>query len=206
MMKIQDCARGFLLLSALSALLIASALPSAAANIVVVNGDGVNEGFNDTTPWTPRGGNPANTLGQARLNAFQRAADLWGDLLVSNVTIEVRAKMDPLTCTPTGAVLGSAGATSIHRSFAGAPLSNTWYPQALANSLRGADLNVGTADIQATFNSSLNGGSCLNGAEWYYGYDASPPGRFFCQELAGGSAAACAAWLRILGSGARPIG
>ena len=48
---------------------------SQAATIVIVNGDGPNEGFNDTTPFTPVGGNNATTLGQARLNAVQYAAD-----------------------------------------------------------------------------------------------------------------------------------
>jgi hypothetical protein len=147
-----------------------------AATIVVVNGDGASEGFNDPTPWTPTGGNPATTLGQARLNAFQYAANLWGARLQSNVTILVNAQMNPLTCTSTSAVLGSAGATTAHRDFTNAPVALTWYPQALANSLAGADLDPTTPDISAQFNSNLNGSAgCLGGIGWYYGYDASPP-------------------------------
>jgi hypothetical protein len=149
----------------------------AGATIVVQNGDAAGEGFNDPTPWTPTGGNPAITLGQARLNAFQYAADLWATCIESNVTIVVNAKMDPQFCASTSAVLGAAGTATIHQNFSGALLAGTWYPQALANALRGADLAPSNPDISATFNSNLNGSSgCLGGIGWYYGFDASPPG------------------------------
>jgi hypothetical protein len=164
----------------LVALMAAAALiPSAAhaaATIAVQNNDGAGEGFNDPTPWTPTGGNPATTLGEARLNAFQYAADLWASCITSSVTIVVSARMDPLTCTSTAAVLGAAGTSTIHRNFTGAPLVNTWYPQALANALHGSDLS-GNPDITATFNSNLNGDpGCLGGRGWYYGYDGNPTG------------------------------
>jgi hypothetical protein len=148
----------------------------AAATIVVQNNDGAGEGFNDPTPWTPTGGNPATTLGQARLNAFQYAANLWATCINSNVTIVVRAQMDPLACSPTSGMLGFAGTTTVHRDFSGAPLANTWYPQALANALSGTDLSA-NPDINATFNSSINGDpGCLGALNWYYGFDGNPPG------------------------------
>ncbi len=150
---------------------------NAGATVVIQNNDGGSEGFNDPTPWTPTGGNPATTLGQARLNAFQYAADLWGACLNSNVTITVRAQMDPQYCAAGSAVLGSAGTTTVHRNFSGAPLADTWYPQALGNSLSGSDLSPANPDINATFNSNLNGDSgCLGGTGWYYGYDGNPGG------------------------------
>lgn len=146
----------------------------ASATIIVQNVDGAGEGFNDPTPFTPVGGNPATTLGEARLNAFEYAADIWAAQLNSSVTIIVQAKMDPLTCTSSSAVLGSAGATTVHRNFTNAPVADTWYCQALANSLAGVDLDPSHPDITATFNSNLNGStSCLNGIEWYYGYDGN---------------------------------
>ncbi len=149
----------------------------AAATIIVQNVDGAGEGFNDPAPFTPVGGNPATTLGQARLNAFQYAANIWAACLNSNVTILVSAKMDPQTCTPMSAVLGSAGATTVHANFTNAPVANTWYCQALANSLAGSDLDPTKPDISATFNSNLNGSAgCLGGIGWYYGYDSNPPG------------------------------
>ncbi|HPF69054.1 MAG TPA: FlgD immunoglobulin-like domain containing protein [Candidatus Krumholzibacteria bacterium] len=161
---------------ALAALLTAGGA-HATATFIIENGDGAGEGFNDPTPWTPTGGNPATTLGQARLNAFQYAADLWGQLVSSNVVIKVDAAMDVLTCTPSSAVLGQAGTQTVHRNFGGAPLTGTYYPQALANALAGVDLSNTINDIGAVFNSALNGDvGCLGGLGWYYGFDGNPPG------------------------------
>jgi len=72
----------------LLAFIISLCLPLVAhsATITLVNLDGPGEGFNDTTAFTPGGGNPATTLGQARLNAFQHAANIVGGLLTSSVT------------------------------------------------------------------------------------------------------------------------
>lgn len=148
-----------------------------AATVNIVNLDGAGEGFNDPTPFAPVGGNPAVTLGQARLNAFQYAADLWGQRLASDVTIMVQASMNPLTCTMTSAVLGSAGAIYVVRGFPNAPDTSTWHSAALSNALAGFDLDPVTNDINAQFNSNLNGNpGCLGGIGWYYGFNASPPG------------------------------
>ena len=157
--------------------LLAVAAGASAATVVIQNVDGANEGFNDPTPVAPVGGNPGTTLGAQRLNAFTYAANLWAARLQSGVTIVVQAKMDPQTCTSTSAILGSAGTTTVHRNFSGAPVANTWYCQALANSLANTDLDPTNPDISATFNSNLNGSAgCLGGRKWYYGYDSSPPG------------------------------
>ncbi len=147
-----------------------------AATITVINNDGPNEGFNDPTPFTPTGGNPATTVGQARLNAFQFGADLWGAALSSSVEIKVDANFDPMFCSAGSAVLGGAGANTVHWDFPNAPLLNTLYPEALANALAGVDQSPGSADIGATFNSDLDLSSCLGSTSWYYGFDASPPG------------------------------
>jgi len=148
---------------------------SSGATIIIQNNDDPGEGFNDPTAWTPTGGNPATTLGEARLNCFQYAADIWGSLLNSDVLIIVRAAMDELDCAPLYGVLGSAGAVTISANFAGAPQTDTYYPAALANSLAGQDLIPAHPDISATFNSLLNGDpGCLLGAGWYYGFDANP--------------------------------
>jgi hypothetical protein len=157
------------------ALLAVLALPAAAlanSTIVIVNGDGPGEGFNDPTPVAPIGGNPGTTLGDQRLFAFQFAADLWGATLDSTVATEVRAFFNPLTCTATGAVLGSAGTITVNRDFAGALLPGTWYSQALANRLEGVDGSPGIPEINAQFNSNLNGNpACLGGIGWYLGFD-----------------------------------
>ncbi len=154
-----------------------SSLSAQATQITISNLDAAGEGFNDTTVVVAVGGNPGTTLGQQRLNVFEHAAKFWEAVVDSDVTIVVDAKFDPLTCTSTQAVLGSAGATTVHRNFSGALFTNTWYPQALANSLASSDQASGTADIVATFNSSIdNNNNCLNNANWYYGLDGNQAG------------------------------
>ncbi|MBS1816372.1 MAG: peptidase [Acidobacteria bacterium] len=153
--------RGLLLL------LLTFCLPSfaaAAARIVVVPADDPGEGFNDPTPATPIGGNTGTTRGAQRLIAFQHAADRWGAMLDSNVTIYVVASFDPLGPN----VLGQAGTTYIFSDFTGAPgfpgaaFPGTWYHSALADKRAGEDLVPGDADIVAQFSSDAN---------WYFGLD-----------------------------------
>ncbi|HEY4691574.1 MAG TPA: DNRLRE domain-containing protein [Anaerolineae bacterium] len=106
--------------------------------------------------------------------AFQFAADLWETQINSPVTINVRAEWNNLG----GSILGAAGPVSVLRDFSGAPVSNTWYPVALANALSGSDLNNGGSDedgdgspvdaeIAAEFNSGFS--------SWYFGTDGSTP-------------------------------
>jgi Ca2+-binding RTX toxin-like protein len=152
-------------------------LPSVAATIIVVNNDGPNEGFNDPASFTPVGGNNATTRGQARLNAFQAAADFWGQFLQSDVVIKVGATFDSMGGSSNSAILGSAGAYSVHNNFANQPVPNTLYPVALANSIAGTDLN-GSAnpEIIARFNSDVDNSSVLGSVNWYYGLDGNSGG------------------------------
>ena len=148
-----------------------------AATIILVNGDGVGEGFNDPTPAAPVGGNAGTTLGQQRLNAFQYAANLWGAQITSGPQIKILANFDPLACTATSGVLGAAGPLWVWHDWTGAPKINTWYPVALANKLYGADLTPGTtpddSEIQATFNSNLGQTDCLTDVSFYLGLDGN---------------------------------
>jgi hypothetical protein len=104
------------------------------------------------------GGNKGKTLGAQRLIAFQHAATIWGATLDSNVTIRVQAAFNPLA----PGVLGSAGAISASRDFAGvgnfpgAEFADTWYGAALANKRAGVDLQPGTNDINSQFSSNFN--------------------------------------------------
>ncbi len=155
---------------------LATGVASAAALIVIQNMNGAGVGFNDTTPAAPVGGNTGTTLGQQRLNAFAAAANQWGATLTSSRTIVIRASFDPLSCTATSAVLGSAGAFNIWRDFPGAPKANTWFPQALANKIAGTNLSAGDPingqDIVARFNSRLGlFPDCLAGSPFYLGLD-----------------------------------
>ncbi|MCB1052335.1 MAG: DUF11 domain-containing protein [Acidobacteria bacterium] len=149
-----------------------------AAVITIQNLDGPGEGFNDTRSAAPVGGNSGTTLGEQRLNAFSYAANIWGAYLTSNVEVVIEAKFDPLTCSSTSAVLGAAGPKTASRDFAGAEYPGTWYPIALANSMHGSDLASGVADVQATFNASIDqNNNCLANTNWYYGLDGmNPPG------------------------------
>jgi len=161
-------------LIAVSVLVSFMATGAMAATIVIQNNDGPGEGFNDPTPAAPVGGNPGTTIGQQRLNVFQYAAGIWGACLQSTVTIRVAAQMNPLTCNASSAVLGSASTTELFASVA-FPLSNTWYPKALANALVSSELDFGAPDISATFNSNLGQPGCLTGTFFYYGLDHNPP-------------------------------
>ena len=150
-------------------LVVAAALatPSsvaASARIVVINGDGVGEGFNDPTPAAPVGRNAGATKGQQRLIAFQHAATLWGITLDSNVEIRVLAQFSPLGPN----VLGSAGTTAIFSDFDGVPgfpgaaFAGTWYHSALADKRAGVDLlplfggSPADPDIVANFSSDFD--------------------------------------------------
>jgi hypothetical protein len=153
------------------ALAFAAALPASAANLVIFNGNAPGVGFNDPTPAAPVGGNPGLTLGQQRLNAFAYAASIWGAQLQSTVPINILATMQPLSCTATSAVLGSAGATFVDADFPGAPLPGHLYHIALANKLLGVDEVPGNAHIRANFNSRLGEPTCLAGSPFYLGLD-----------------------------------
>ena len=158
----------------LVAALVCAAPASALANaqIIIINADDPGEGFNDPTPLAPVGGNPGTTIGEQRLAAFEFAAARWGEILDSAVPIHIKANFDPLTCLPTSAVLGSAGAAGLFKDFPNAPVAGTWYSAALANKLAGEDLNPTQPEINARFNSLLVGDpTCLGGGTWYYGFD-----------------------------------
>jgi hypothetical protein len=95
--------------------------------------------------------------------AFTYAANLWASQLQSPVPITIDAcwanNLSP-------GVLGHAGAQGFFRNFPGAPATDTWYPSALANALRGSDLDAAKADIYAGFSSTFS---------WYFGTDGNTP-------------------------------
>ncbi len=125
----------------------------------------------------PVGGNTGTTLGQQRLIAFQAAADKWGATLTSGVTIVVYAHMGGPDVHFASAVLGSAGAVTVWRNFTGAPVTDHWYPAALASKLFGTDVDPEVADghihadIRARFNVNLGQTGCLDGVFFYLGLD-----------------------------------
>ena len=151
--------------------LAVSTSASAAATLTIVNVNAAGVGFNDPTPVAPLSSNPGTTIGQQRLYAFTFAANVWGATLTSSVPIIVRAQFTALTCTSTGAVLGSAGATQAFSDFAGALIPGVLYSFAEANKLSGVDQDPGQPQINANFNSNLGNTGCLDGTFFYLGTD-----------------------------------
>ncbi len=136
--------------------------------------DGNNEGFNDPAPVTPVGGNSGTSLGQQRLIVFERAAEIWGSLINSDVEIVINAEFSPQTCGMDGTTLGAAGPTTVVGNFPNAPRLERLYTIALGNSLAGTDLNDETPEINTIFNSDIDNG-CSGADGWYYGLDGTPP-------------------------------
>ena len=156
-------------LARLFASLVLAAPSLAQANIVIVNNDSAGEGFNDATSVSAVGGNLATTLGQQRLNVFQRAADILNNTFDIATTVRVGSSFDPLTCSSSFATLGQAGPAAVEFDFATRSIT----PHALYNQQVGYDANAGTVEINAQFNSSIdNNDNCLFNTNWYYGYDA----------------------------------
>jgi hypothetical protein len=154
-------------------------LAAQAATINITSRDAAGVGFNDPTPVEPVGGNPGRTLGEQRWNVYRYVASIWEQNLQSNVTINVSAGWEALTCTSSSATLGSAGAWNIWRDFPNAK-PGTWYPQALANKLAGSNLSAGqpddgtgygNVDIKTQFNANLGKPGCLDNSPFYLGLD-----------------------------------
>ena len=123
----------------------------AQGHIIIQNANAAGVGFNDPTPAAPVGGNPGATLGQQRLNVFNRAAQIWEGVLQPRVDILVNARFTALGPN----VLGSAGPTFIFDNFPGAEYPDMWYHSALADHLAGVDLEPGQPDIVANFSSQV---------------------------------------------------
>jgi len=156
-------------------------LASQAATIKITSRDAPGVGFNDPTPAAPVGGNTGTTVGEQRWNVYKYVASIWEKNLKSDITINVSAGWENLTCTSDSAVLGSAGAWNIWHDFPGAK-PNTWYPQALANKIAGTNLaanqpddgsGYGNVDIKTQFNINLGNPGCLDGSPFYLGLDGN---------------------------------
>lgn len=149
-----------------------------AATIVIQNNDGVDEGFNEPLPPTnanQKGNNPGTTLGEMRLNVFEAAADVWGQILNSNVTITVGATFDEKFCDANSATLGTAGSTGSNANYSGLD-PNIAYPIALAESIRDVNMNGAAVEINASFNDQLDSDpACMGGGGFYYGLDDNAP-------------------------------
>jgi hypothetical protein len=167
--------------------LIAGAPPvaSAQATIQILNADDPGIGFNDPTPADPIGGNTGTTVGEQRLNAFQHAANIWGQTLTSPITIRIVAFFDALACTANAGTLGGAAPYRSIRDFPGMPGApglepGTWYPIALAEKRTAFPVSEtffpnDPFQAFAVFNMNLGQPGCLQNSGWYYGLDTNTP-------------------------------
>ncbi len=156
---------------------LASPGPAAAATYLVLQvEDAPGEGFYDPSPVTPAGGNPATSLGEARLAALQFAAGLWAERLDSPVPIRLAVRFEPLGGTASAATLGLGGPTAVYRDFENVPQPATWFSAALADLIAGEDLDGGAApDLEVVFNLDVDGPVALGAGKFYYGFDGHPP-------------------------------
>ncbi|HRD52927.1 MAG TPA: hypothetical protein PKY96_09815 [Flavobacteriales bacterium] len=107
--------------------------------------------FTITHFGTPAGAQPA----------IERAAEIWGSILVSDVPIKVAVSWFPLGASALGVTFPNG-----RKDFPGAPVASTWYASCLANSIAGTELNPGEDDINVYLNASTN---------WYLGLDGNTP-------------------------------
>ena len=143
-----------------------------AATFSFVYTDRNNFGYNENDSATPVGGNTGTTLGQQRRNLLEHAASIWGTYLQSDVTIVITADFEALGGTNSAATLAFAGPTYVYSDFTNAPIANTWYISALADSLAGSDQDTGNPDITVTVNESIDSrDNVLGGVGFYYGFD-----------------------------------
>jgi len=151
--------------------LFLAALGAQAATVTLIPG----VGFADPTVVAPEGGNAGTTLGQQRTILFNAAAAAWGNALTSSQVIKVQATFGALTCGPTSGTLGSAGATNFFVLSDGP--NSRFFPVALAEALAATNLNTTNAEINASFNATidLNDSSCLGNTRWYYGLTGPAP-------------------------------
>jgi hypothetical protein len=161
--------------------------PVQVGNFIINIVDPIPElGFGDPTVADPVGGNPGETIGQQRLEAYKKAAMIWEEALDVDQTVVLQATFVPLACGPTSGVLGAAGALTIFRDFGAESFPRTWYAAALANEIAGEDLGGTTPDpallappfndeIVSFFNATLGSPGCLENSSWYYGFDNNGP-------------------------------
>jgi len=153
---------------------VSLSLPIHATSISLNILDGANEGLNDDTVAAPIGGNIGVTLGEQRQNVILFAARLLEQVIDSSIPITIDAEFDSLSCNASAATLGYGGPSTNHFGNSGSsyPFANTYYPQALANSINGFDLNTARSDMTLSFNSDIdNNNNCLDNRNWYYGLD-----------------------------------
>lgn len=166
-------------LSAIAVVLLLIPVVGNAQSLTIINLDDPGEGLNDPEARAPVGGNDGTTLGEQRLIVLEAAAARWEEFLDLTIDLRAGSSFDPLECESNSAILGQAGPATFLRDFPAAPVANTWYAIALADTLNGTDNASPDDHIGMTFNSTLDedDDTCLGtgGDNWYYGLDGEVP-------------------------------
>ena len=142
---------------------------SGSSNIIIRVLDGPTEGFNDPS------------LGAQRMQAIERAAQIWGNAVRSSVPINLGVQFSDLFCSGGSGTLAQAGPQFVFDNFGGGAVPGTWYPGPLAEALANSNLstqdvaNPDAPDIEVTFNSNIDDGCLGAGSNYYYGLDGNEP-------------------------------
>jgi hypothetical protein len=107
-------------------------------------------------------GAPCITFPNEAKIVFNAAVANWGTLLKSSVPITIKACWSVLDED----TLGYSFVGGYRRNFSNTPRANTWFPNALANSIAGYDLDPSDYDMHITYN---------NDFDWYFGTDGNTP-------------------------------
>lgn len=113
---------------------------------------------------TDKWGEPCSTFPTQARTVFTAAANVWANILNSDVPIQIKACW--ATNMGSSSILGYSGGGTLHRDFSGATRAGTFYSGSLANSLNGSDLSPTNEDMHITYNSAF---------DWYYGTDGNTP-------------------------------
>ena len=141
-----------------------------------VSTDTAGFGFKDSgPPALPAPGNDGTTLGEQREIVVLEACRIWGIYLHSTIPINVEGSFQDFGGSDTtGVVLAGASTIGLEINFTNAPLTDVFYPSALANSIAGTDLDPASNDIRVTVNSAPDDPAYDIG-DWYYGLDGNAP-------------------------------
>ncbi len=94
--------------------------------------------------------------------AAEFAAGIWKSLISTTVPVNIVIRMESLD----EGVLAMSRPSTFFMNFNGSPISNVYYPVALAEKLSGEELNPGNPDIVCSFNHNM---------PWYFGTDGNTP-------------------------------
>jgi hypothetical protein len=102
-----------------------------------------------------------NFVPPAAQTAIDHAASIWESILVSPVPIKAMVTWVPMAGNALGITFPNG-----RKDFASAPIPQTWYATALANSIAQLELNPGESDFDIFLDSGTN---------WYLGTDGLTP-------------------------------